>query len=526
MPRLKLPGLQLWSAYLALGALALGVHTAMETGSLAQSWFYDVVGASAVVAAVVGIVRNAPDRRLPWILMAAGQALFVSGDILWNWYDMLGESPFPSLADVLYLAGYPFLAAGLFLLIRRRIGGGDRGGLLDAAILTTACAILSWTFIIQPQMAGTDLDPLTVGITLAYPVMDLLLIGVAVGLLTTPGARTTSFRLLGLSLLAVVVADHVYAVQVLQSSYVAGGLIDTIYLIGYLTFGASVLHPSMRHLTEPHPVAVTWLGPVRMVCLAIAMVTGPILVTMGPDSASGLTVVAAATALLSLLVLARLAGLVGLLERDVDQRRKLEAQLSFQAFHDPLTGLVNRRRFVEQAESALARRAAPGALAALFLDLDDFKTVNDSLGHAAGDELLVAVADRMRASLRSTDVAARLGGDEFGVLLFDVPNVSYAKLIAGRLLASLQQPLTIGGQLVDVGASIGIAIDTEAMRTVDDLLGDADVAMYQAKALGKGRHQLFAGAADRSDVPERAWSQPRSVRRHAVGPVRMEPGAG
>ncbi len=438
MTRLMLPGLRLWSAYVAIGALALVLHAALETGSLQQSWFYDVIGASAIAVAIVGIIRNAPDRRMPWVLMVLGQALFVAGDVLWNWYAMLGEEPFPSLADLLYLAGYPFVAAGLFLLIRRRIGGGDRGGVLDAAILTTALAILSWTFVIQPQMGGSHLDPLALGITLAYPLMDLLLIGVAMGLLTTPGARTTSFRLLAGSLLALVIADHVYAVQNLDGSYVAGGPVDTIYLIAYLAFGAAVLHPSMRRLTDPHPVAVTWLGPVRMVGLAVAMITGPLLVTLGPDSEAGLTVVAVATAILSLLVLARLAGLVGLLERDVDQRRKLEAQLSYQAFHDPLTGLVNRRRFVDQAEAALKARVRPGSVAALFLDLDDFKTVNDNLGHAAGDELLVTVAERMRASLRATDVAARLGGDEFGVLLFEVPSVAFAQTVAGRLLASAQ----------------------------------------------------------------------------------------
>ena len=219
MSRLKLPGMQLWSAYLALGALALAVHAfLLATGSLEQSWFYDVVGASAVGAAVIGIVRNAPDRRLPWILMAIGQASFVAGDVMWNWYEMNGEDPFPSFADVLYLAGYPFIAAGLLLLIRRRIGSGDRGGILDAAILTTAFAILSWTFLIQPQMGDLDLDPLVVGISLAYPVMDLLLIGVAMGLLTTPGARTTSFRLLAGSLVLLVIADQIYAIQNLDGS--------------------------------------------------------------------------------------------------------------------------------------------------------------------------------------------------------------------------------------------------------------------------------------------------------------------
>ena len=126
MSRIKRPAIQLWSAYLAIGVLALVVHAMLETGSLPQSYFYDIVGASAVAAATVGIVRNAPDRRMPWILMVAGQAMFVAGDLMWNWYEIIGEAPFPSLADVLYLAGYPFLAAGLFLLIRRRMGGGNR----------------------------------------------------------------------------------------------------------------------------------------------------------------------------------------------------------------------------------------------------------------------------------------------------------------------------------------------------------------------------------------------------------------
>ena len=344
----------LWAAYLAAGALAVVLHALLETGSLTQSFLYDAIGASAVAAAFVGIWRHRPERALPWLLLAWGQALFVAGDLVWNYYEIVGEDPFPSTADALYLAGYPLMAMGLLLLIRRRVADGDRGGLLDAAILTTAVAILSWTFLMQPQLVGSDLDSLSFAITLAYPISDLLLIGVAMGLLTTPGARTRSFQLLGVSLLLLLVADQIYALQNLDGTYVSGGPIDSLYLVAYLLFGASVLHPSMRRLTDPQPVAVTWLGPVRLVCLAAAMVTGPLLVTLGPGGDGGLTVVAAGTALLSLLVLARLAGLVGLLARDVAARRVLEARLSFQAFHDPLTGLANRRRFVEHAEAALA----------------------------------------------------------------------------------------------------------------------------------------------------------------------------
>ena len=532
LTRAKTPAVTLWMAYLAIGAAVLVVHSALETGSLFQSLLYDVVGVSAVVVALIGVWRNRPERRLPWILMAAGQAFFVAGDLMWNWYEVIGEDPFPSVADVLYLAGYPFIAFGLLLLIRRRIGDGDRGGLLDAAILTTAAATLFWTYLIQPQVAGSELDSLSLGISLAYPVADLILIGVAMGLLTTPGARTASFRFLAFSLTLLLAADQIYALQTLEGSYVSGGPIDSLYLVSYILFAAAALHPSMRRLTDPHPVPVTWLGPVRLACLAAAMITGPMLMTLGPAADGGFAAIAAGTALLSVLVLARLVGLVGILARDVAQRRALEEQLSYQAFHDPLTGLTNRRRFVEAAEAALAARTSSGSVAALFLDLDDFKTVNDSLGHAAGDALLIAVADRIRGDLRATDIAARLGGDEFGILLTDVPDEAFAVAVSERLLARLLEPIEVAGVSVEVGASVGIAVDSPSMRTVDDLLGDADVAMYQAKALGKGRHHLFSPTGvDERATEARAWVERgptvrRSMAPGTMGPAHLEPGPG
>jgi diguanylate cyclase (GGDEF)-like protein len=517
--------------YLAVGAAFLALHQALELGSTIQSLTYDVVGGSAVAVALIGAWRNRPDRRLPWVLMAAGQASFVAGDLLWNYFTFVGEEPFPSLADVLYLGGYPFIALGLFLLIRRRLGDGDRGGILDAAILTTGAAVLSWTFLMRPVVADTELDMLSLSISLAYPIADIILIGVAMGLLTTPGARTASFAMLGSSLAALVVADMIYALQTLEGTYVSGSILDTLYLVSYLLFGASALDPSMRRLTDPHPVAVTWLGPVRLLCLAAAMLTGPALLAMGPDAGTGLVVVAIGTGLLSLLVLARLVGLVGLLERDVAKRRALEAQLSFQAFHDPLTGLTNRRRFMEATAAAMAERTKPGSVAALFLDLDDFKTINDTLGHGAGDEALIAVSDRLRSVLRGSDLAARLGGDEFGVLLRDLPDERRAIEVAERLLAALNEPLHLADVYVEAGASIGIALDSPSMQSVDDLLGDADIAMYRAKAQGKGRYHVFreTDAAARA-ARDQTWVErgPTVRRREPLRftEPRLEPRAG
>ena len=493
-----------WLLYLLLGVVGIVVHAVLTAEPTIQSLTYDAVGATAVGAALVAIALHRPARVAPWLLITLGQASFVAGDLAWNVYEFLGEDPFPSLADVLYLAGYPLIAAGLLLLIRHRIAGGDRGGILDAAILTTAVAIVSWTFLMQPQVAASEVDALSLVISLAYPVGDLILIGVALGLLTTPGARTVSFRFLAGSLVLLLLADHVYALQTLDETYVSGGPIDAVYLASYVLFGVAALHPTMRRLTDARPANVTWLGPIRLSCLALAGVTGPLLVAAGPEANDGLVVVAAGTALLSLLVLLRLTGLVGLLEQDVAQRKALEAQLLFQAHHDPLTGLANRRRYRDATAATLAGGGSAGRVAVLFLDLDDFKLVNDGLGHRAGDELLVAVAERIGSITRPGDVAARLGGDEFAVLLRDVAGVGDAVAVGERLLATFEQPIAVAGRDVRVGASIGIATDV-AGADVDLLLAHADVAMYRAKARGKDRLHVF-GPEDLEDftAPARA----------------------
>jgi diguanylate cyclase (GGDEF)-like protein/PAS domain S-box-containing protein len=174
--------------------------------------------------------------------------------------------------------------------------------------------------------------------------------------------------------------------------------------------------------------------------------------------------------------------------RDLAERKALEQKLTFQAFHDPLTRLANRSLFRERVEHALDRRQA-GDIAVLFIDLDNFKTINDSLGHAAGDHVLVETAHRLRSSLRAEDTAARLGGDEFAVLLEDADITTSAR-IAERIRTSLGVPFWLMGQEVYISASIGIAA-RETGDTASELLRNADVAMYTAKTKGKARFEIF-----------------------------------
>jgi diguanylate cyclase (GGDEF)-like protein/PAS domain S-box-containing protein len=176
--------------------------------------------------------------------------------------------------------------------------------------------------------------------------------------------------------------------------------------------------------------------------------------------------------------------------RDVSDRKELEAQLVHQAFHDGLTGLANRTLFAERVEHALDR-SGPGDLAVLFIDLDDFKNVNDSLGHAAGDQLLVAAARRLQGCLRPTDTAARLGGDEFAVLLERVTDTEAAVAVARRVLDTLHQSFSLNGRTIPIKASLGVATGRPGVDVAAELLRNADVAMYAAKAGGKDRYELF-----------------------------------
>jgi diguanylate cyclase (GGDEF)-like protein/PAS domain S-box-containing protein len=204
--------------------------------------------------------------------------------------------------------------------------------------------------------------------------------------------------------------------------------------------------------------------------------------------------------------------------RDVSVRKELEAELAHQAFHDSLTSLANRALLLDRAEHALARRRETG-VALLFLDLDDFKTVNDALGHEAGDEILRAVGQRLAQAVRPGDTASRLGGDEFAVLLEDLEDPNMAYEIASRLLEVVRTPVEIRGTFIAVNGSVGVVI----AQPGDDaaaLLRNADLAMYRAKAQGKGCLEIYEVAMHAAAVERMAIN---AEMRHAVATGQFEP---
>ncbi|HEY3164244.1 MAG TPA: sensor domain-containing diguanylate cyclase [Candidatus Limnocylindrales bacterium] len=188
---------------------------------------------------------------------------------------------------------------------------------------------------------------------------------------------------------------------------------------------------------------------------------------------------------------------------DTTDRKVLESKLIHDALHDPLTGLANRVLLRDHVEHALTRRErSGGSVALLFVDLDDFKRVNDSYGHAAGDQILVEVATRLLGAVRAEDVVGRQHGDEFAVLVERVGSADEAVLAAARILRELRRPIALGNATIVVGGSIGVALAAEPDATAEELLTQADAAMYAAKASGKDTHAVYDAR-----MPTRTWTE-------------------
>src|SRR6185437_7709801 len=672
--------------------------------------------------------------------------------------------PFPSIADPFYLAFYPLLVAGMLLLIHERNEARDSASLIDALIVTVAAATVSWIYLMAPYAHDHTLALLTKLTSIAYPMMDVLVLGVVLRLAVGSRRRSQAFWLLVSGTTILLLSDTIYGWKLLHGGYATGGVLDVGWAAFYALLGAAALHPSMRELSEPAADPDDRLTRRRLALLTAASLAAPAVMLVRGVLGEPLDVyvLAAAAIILFALVIMRMAGivrqheealgreaalrmagealvtaftreqiysaaldgaqamldesaparlylregstdtlvavdstvedapsvpplrlgeltlppahsrldehrvvtlqapgetmclsplfvrdeLIGVLAvmprvplkraaqeslatlaaevalalqsaalteetlnqrsearlgaliknasdvicivgrdsgihylspsvqqmfghlpetlsdrpltdmvhpdevvrvaaflaaiaaqpagqslmaefrvrhayegwrdvealganllgeeavdgivlniRDISERKSLQAELEHQAFHDTLTGLPNRALFRNRVEHALGAQHRNGqSVAVLFLDIDDFKTVNDSLGHAAGDKVLQEVSRRLEDCMRPTDTAARLGGDEFAVLINDSESEMSAIEIAQRVMSTLAVALPLDDREVAIRTSIGIAFSDgqeQACQDAGELLRNADAAMYMAKESGKNDYQVF-----------------------------------
>ncbi|KQX15011.1 aminotransferase class I/II [Streptomyces sp. Root431] len=740
-----------------------------------------LIGLGGVIAILVGVHLHRPARRWPWLVLAAANFAFVAGDTAYNALEgFFGQTrPFPSVADALYLATYPLFAIGLFGFIRYRAAGRDLAVVLDALILTSGLALLSWVNLITPLARSEEMTWTEKAISIAYPLGDVLMLAMLARLLVPGGLRSRSVQLLTLGTCGILASDVIYGTLQLKGTWQVGTPFDLGWVVFFTAWGLAALHPSMTGLTERAPEPAPRVAERRLALLAGASLVAPALLllqSLRDDRDQDIAVIAIFSALMFLLVLARLwsmmtahgkaearerslrvaaASLVAALSprevggavetasatlfgpgtdhrvllltrgrgglnavatvahpwscqterltvppatawpelvahgarllpvtrldpavaaevspeshallcplelqtpagrepllgvlllagpekklseiagpaqslasqaalalerfglseevnrrtseayfrtlvhntsdvilivddddtvryaspsaeamfghsllpgtpltellapsdkasalrvladarshqsvdarddwkllhggpggaggsadlqvevrcsnlrdertvhglvltlRDVTEQRKLERELTHRAFHDSLTGLPNRVLLLERIERALLRGRRESTLTCmLFVDLDDFKVVNDTMGHSVGDELLVAVARRLTSVLRLTDTAARLGGDEFAVLIEGAREPRDAETLAAEIVHTLSQPFHLTDGAVSVSTSVGIATVLDSAHA-EELLGHADLALYAAKAAGKKRWRLF-----------------------------------
>jgi hypothetical protein len=275
---------------------------------------WGLLGFSASAAVIVGIVKNRPPRKLPWFLVAFALATFVTGDIV---YDLLTHvfhqaNPFPSIADLFYLATPPLLACGLIGMVRSRSREKDMGALLDALIVTSAAALLSWVYLIQPYVHAQDMTLFQKLISIDYPLGDIAILCVLARLLSNGVLRNRSVGLLTVGALGLLAADVAYGVVQLNGNWSTGGPTDIGWVLFYLCWGAAALHPSMGELTTEQPRREKHLSTTSLLVLSGTTLVAPGLLvwqvaTGGLARDAGVN--GAVSALLFVLVMARMTGL-------------------------------------------------------------------------------------------------------------------------------------------------------------------------------------------------------------------------
>ena len=479
--------LRLAFAVILLMVAAGAANMLVGFGGSAVDGFIRTWGSLIVYALAAAIVAfravRVPQHRRAWIILAVGLTLYGLGNVVWMvWYNHLASPPIPSIADGLWLALYPASYIGLVLLAREDNRGVPAGVWLDGIVAGLGFAAVGSAVVFGPVLASATGSTIAVDTSLAYPVADLLLAVLVVALLALRGWRLNrGWALLGAGFMLLYVADSIYLLNVASGASQSGLLSNLFYMAGVALLALAAWQPEGK--ARPATVERWSVLLVPVVCVATAI---GVLIFDHFSQLNPLAIVLAALTLLVAMVRAAITF------RDV----RALAVARREATTDDLTGLPNRRLFSQRTEEAIAAaRADRGALALLLVDLDEFKTLNDTLGHHAGDLLLTQVGPRVSAVLREGDTLARLGGDEFGVLLAPPCGEVAALSIAERIGAALRQPFEIAGLHLRAAASVGIALFPDHSDDAHELLRHADVAMYQAK-LARSGHELYSSDRD------------------------------
>ncbi|OZC57875.1 GGDEF-domain containing protein [Rhodococcus sp. 06-621-2] len=458
--------------------LAVGAVLFLVGDASVRSMVLGTFAIGAILAIGVGIRRHKPADATSWWCLFGTAILFLLGVSL-RGDPSIHPSGVTALSNTFMLGGYVLIAVALARWILERRSRDDVTPLIDATLTAIGALFLSWVLLISPLL-DTEMDTVVAVLNGIYPAVDAGMITLTAYLLMSSKRGNTSLRLLMLALLSVFVGDIAYAHFLSRASPLSPGLLDGIYLVGYVSLGLAALHPQMatmaqrQRATPRHRRRSAFLFVMLLVCAAI-----PVLGT----SLSTADLAVRSTLLSAILIGSFLRG-----ERAMSLMERSEDDARYRAAHDALTGLPNRTMLPDEFER-LGARDEPGRIFILFVDLDNFKVVNDSYGHRVGDEMIAATAHRIRSTVRSVDTVVRYAGDEFIVIgRCTRPEM---EALAKSIVDRIAEPFVLSAASAYITASVGIAATTNRAHRLDDLIREADTAMYHAKSQGASRIAYF-----------------------------------
>lgn len=446
-------------------------------------------GGLAFLTVILGGFLNKPEPYSAWLCFLGMIVFFAVGGFLRAQMGTLGHlsAERSMVPDMFTFAGYALAAVGLIILSRKKAKRVDIDGLIDAAVAAIAVMLVAWVYLVEPNLAD---GPTTLGVRLVialYAPTSVFLLALTINYAYSNSLRltTVSNKFLAGSLGLLFIGDILYMLVDTGTVTMSVQILDAPYALGFLLFPLAALHPSVK--TPPVKEGIRETPSMVRLGIVSAGLVFPIIITLTQPQLTREDRVVIAILLVGLTGLAILK-----IFRAILGQKSAQSELRHRAEHDDLTGLPNRRRALKTLSSALKQaEESSRPLSVIFMDLDRFKYVNDSLGHSAGDRLIQAVADRLRAAVMMPHTVARLGGDEF-IIIAKNANLKAATEIANDIRQSLIQPIRLGSTEVNTDATLGVAtFDGFKKTTAAKLIESADTALYHGKESGRGRLTVF-----------------------------------
>jgi diguanylate cyclase (GGDEF)-like protein len=464
-----------------LWAQPWGAHVSTLTDDFTEV----VVMGLATGACWLRAVRSEGRSHRTWFLLATYAGLWLLASVIWAWYEYTGRTlPSPSVADIPFLMAVPVGAAALLCFPSAVTATSRMRMLLDGTVISASVLFVSWAVLLGPLVRMSSSPSLALVVSIAYPVGDVIVLSLAINMLARAGRNRTTVLVLTAGIAAITVSDSAYAWISTVHPASGGELTGAGWVLGFLLIAVAAVSATSNTQDAAAAQSARPASPL--------VIYGSVLASVGVAAVEltrghGLDVVLSWIEIaIWLLVVIR----QWLSSLEVAERQE---ELHTLAFHDVLTGLPNRAMLADRLRASFTpgseRRERHESV--LFIDIDDFKDVNDSLGHEGGDALLVQLTDRLKTCVRPYDLIARLGGDEFAIVVVEGEGSATAVAVAERILESLRAPFLVNGTGLNVAVSIGIAPRNAETTDAAELLRQADFAMYMAKGGGKGRYQLF-----------------------------------